>query len=174
MPKPRWNAKDCQLLMPTPAHPSATAGNWRHLFPPLAKSCPWGRRSSSQVPLQDRAPGGAGDSAATGPEFVPWLQNIRTSTCPGTEGQGVLTHFLSWDKNQSRNTLGLSLSCPMSPRPKEPCSLCDSPCSPCLQTGGASTGSGVPAQGRGHGAAASISPLGVPCGAHDAEAIGQK
>lgn len=38
-------------------------------------------------------------------------RHTRTSTGPRSEGQGFLLHFLSWHKNQSRSTLGLSLSC---------------------------------------------------------------
>lgn len=70
-----------------------------------------------------------------GPRLVPW-----------SEGQGVLSHFCSQHKDHSRSTLGLSLSCPTSPRPKEPGSLCASPPAPhpqqWEQDGVASAGTG--------------------------------
>lgn len=169
--------EDCQLaqlpqLHANPraacAHPSPAAGNWRHLVLSFGEVASLGQMEQLVGPA-------VGDSAAAGPGFCPMAAGVgqgggdrhtRTSICSPERRTGIPLTF-PLHENQSRSTLGLSPSCPMSPRPKEPCSLC----TPCLQLG---TGAGFRHGDGGRGMATSGCPLGAPCRAHDGAATGQK
>ena len=92
---------------------------------------------------------GQGLSHARGP--VPGCRTLGPRPVPGIKGQGVLSRFHPSTRIKGRSTLGLSQSHPMSPRPKEPCSLCASPCG-WEQDGGAGTGTGDTAVPQEHSA----------------------